>query len=339
LLNGNFVASSMRILHCIQGMAGGGAERQLSYLAPAQAQAGDDVHVALVDDGVNSPRLRSGRVTVHRLESRGTHDPLALVRLDRLADRVKPDVIQTWLTRFDILGGLVAIRRGIPWIISERTSAPFYPPTVKNRIRVRLGRRAAAIIANSEEGADYWRNHVRASAMFVVPNAIPIQVVDAEPPADLRHGWASADSPLIMVAGRLSTDKNVGVLLDAVILALLQRPAVALFAGDGPERAELEKRVADAGLENRIRFAGYLTQLWAGLKSASVMISASLAEGHPNVVTEALACRCPMVLSDIPIHRRLTNGVAALYAPAHSPQALAAALVEVLDDPASARAR
>ncbi len=320
-------------------MGGGGAERQLSYLAPAQAASGDDVHVVMVDDGVNSTRLRTGCATIHLLPSRGAHDPLALVRLYRLASRLQPDVIQTWLTRFDILGGLVALQRGVPWILSERASALLYPPTAKNRARVALARRATAVIANSAEGIAYWNpllpERVR---RFVIPNALALADIDTARAVDPRTGWVSAETPLILFAGRFSAQKNALVMVDAVIRTLREHAGVALLAGDGPERAGVESAVTASGLGDRIRVRGYLEDLWSVLKTATVMLSPSLFEGHPNVVSEAMACRCPLVLSDIAIHRRLAHG-AALFADAASAGDLASALVEVLSDPARARQR
>jgi hypothetical protein len=48
----------MRVLICIATMEGGGAERQVTYLAKALVDAGEDVHVALIKGGVNLDRLK-----------------------------------------------------------------------------------------------------------------------------------------------------------------------------------------------------------------------------------------------------------------------------------------
>jgi glycosyltransferase involved in cell wall biosynthesis len=85
----------------------------------------------------------------------------------------------------------------------------------------------------------------------------------------------------------------------------------AVFLGDGPLRGELER--ARAALENRARIhiLGYSTEVWGWLKRSSLYVSLSRFEGSPNTVLEAVACGCPVVLSDIEAHRevaaQLTN--------------------------------
>src|ERR1035437_1762104 len=96
----------MRIFHLIPSLSGGGAGRQLSYLAPELARMGHDVHVAYSNEGPQKPELPG--VVLHRLKSRSNYDPYLIWQLDRLSRRIKPDIIQTWLLQMDILGGLVA---------------------------------------------------------------------------------------------------------------------------------------------------------------------------------------------------------------------------------------
>src|SRR6185436_12110902 len=96
----------------------------------------------------------------HRIEGLGNHDPRLLVRLVRLLRRARPDVVQTWLTQMDVLGGLAARLVGRPWILSERASALAYPPGLKIRLRERIGRTADAIVSNSAGGDRYWERLV-----------------------------------------------------------------------------------------------------------------------------------------------------------------------------------
>src|SRR5688500_553473 len=83
-----------RVLHCIPGMGGGGAERQLAYLAEQLPRFGWDVHVALVGQGPNFERLRASGATLHVLESRSNYDPRLFLRLVRAVGRVQPDLVQ-----------------------------------------------------------------------------------------------------------------------------------------------------------------------------------------------------------------------------------------------------
>jgi len=160
----------MKILHLIASFGSGGAERQLSLLAPAMVEAGLDVHVAYCADGPNlNPLLHSG-VQLHKLPSKGNYNPLLALEIYRLIRKLRPDVVQTWLLQMDVFGGIAALLNGVPFITSERASAPAYPAGWKTRLRVLLGQRATCVIANSNGGLDYWRRYVSEEHLFADTN-------------------------------------------------------------------------------------------------------------------------------------------------------------------------
>src|SRR4051794_3208157 len=107
----------MRILHCILSMHGGGAEQQLRDLAPALATRGHDVHVAVIFPGVHSAGL-TPKCTVHELGARGNRDPHIVSRIFNCMRRLRPDLVQTWLTHMDIVAGASATLLRIPWVLS-----------------------------------------------------------------------------------------------------------------------------------------------------------------------------------------------------------------------------
>src|SRR5438270_6540412 len=146
----------MRILHCIWRMAVGGAERQLLYLVDGLKRRGHEVHVALVFDGDFAPELEKSGTEIHRIAGH-KRDPLVIARLVGLLRKLRPDVVNTWLTQMDIAAGVAAESLRIPWVLSERCSPGSYPPSALHSLRMWVGRRADAVIANSSSGADYWR--------------------------------------------------------------------------------------------------------------------------------------------------------------------------------------
>jgi glycosyltransferase involved in cell wall biosynthesis len=75
------------------------------------------------------------------------------------------------------------------------------------------------------------------------------------------------------------------------------------------------------------------------MKSAAVFVSVSYVEGQPNTVMEAMACGCPLVVSDIPMHRDLLDERSALLVDPRDPHAIADAIGACLDDPGAARTR
>jgi glycosyltransferase involved in cell wall biosynthesis len=106
--------------------------------------------------------------------------------------------------------------------------------------------------------------------------------------------------------------KNIESLIDA--LNGLNIDFVAEFCGDGPRRPQLERMVSERGLEGRIAFPGYVTDLIERMTRAAVVVTLSRYEGCPNVVLEAMACGTPLVVSDIDAHREILDERSALFA-------------------------
>lgn len=323
----------MRVLFLIPSLGGGGAERQVTYLARGLSDRGIDVHAGFFRGGPNLQPIMEAGATVHWITSRGSYDPLMLPRIVRLIRRVQPDVVQTYLTQMDVLGGLAAQLTGTPWIVSERGAGDFYPRDLRHALRRFIGRHAHAVVANSSGGLSFWESS--RAARFVVRNAIPMEQIAAARPEELPLG----ESRLILYAGRLVGDKNVPNLIEALGLVVQERNVVAFLCGAGPEESRARLQIEKLGLSDRIRLTGYTDQLWSLMKRADVFVSVSWHEGHPNVVIEAAACGCPLVLSDIRAHREFLDDRSAEFAEPADATSIAAAITRALDDPGAARAR
>jgi glycosyltransferase involved in cell wall biosynthesis len=83
-----------------------------------------------------------------------------------------------------------------------------------------------------------------------------------------------------------------------------------VYIGDGPLRQSLIEKSKEASPENRIEFTGLIPRerVFEYLLNADLFVSASRGEGLPVSVLEAMACRCPVLLSDIPPHREIAEG-------------------------------
>jgi glycosyltransferase involved in cell wall biosynthesis len=327
----------MRVLHCIPSMEGGGAERQLMYLAGQLAAGGCDVHIALTRRGAYFERLRATGAALHDLGPCHTHDPRLLPRLVGTIRRVRPDVVQCWLLQMEVLGGVASLATRTPWIFSERSSALAYPATLKNAARRHVAARANGIVANSEGGRRYWKAALGPRAqVYVVRNGLPLDEIDAVAPAPLPGGERRAT---IVYAGRFDEGKNAFGLIQALSRVRAERPVCALLMGEGPLRRPAEALAVELGLADRVQVTGFAPNLWGILKSATMLVSLSRFEGSPNVVLEAMACGCPLVVSDIPAHRELLDEGSAVFADADDPDGVAGAIGGLLADPAAARAR
>jgi glycosyltransferase involved in cell wall biosynthesis len=329
----------MRILYCIPTLGNGGAERQLSYLAAELQRTGHDVHVASSRGGPNLDRLNSVGVHWHCVGGVSNRDPTIFARLTRLMRRLRADVVQTILTPMDIMGGAAALVTRTPWILKESSSAPLYHDGLRHKIRLALARRAEGIVSNSGGGQGYWQSIPGANPLGVIPNAVPFDEIDRATPGLKLRGASSNHEKVVLFAGRLDQGKNVGNLILALAKIANEVPFIALICGDGPRRQDLERLAREAGIAHRVVFTGYVSNLWTLMKSADAFASLSRFEGCPNVVMEAMACGCPLVLSDIPAHREILNNGAASFVNPDDPAEVAGALKIALSDGAAARNR
>ena len=320
-------------------MTGGGAERQLSYLAPQLANRGHEVHVAYVFPGANSERLADGHCTLHHLAASQRRRPLVLAQTFSLLRRLQPDVAHTWLTHLDVVAGTLSRIMGIPWVMSERSAALYYRRTLLNQMRVAAGKHADVIVPNSRGGAEYWIDHgVDPARIEIVPNFVPVAEIEAAP--RLVDARLADDDELIVHVGRLSPEKNLRRLVESLQHVFSARPRARFaFCGDGPLRAELGAQVQASGLTERVIFAGFVPNVASWLKRASALVAVSLMEGHPNAVLEAIAAGVPVVVSDIPAYRSILGEASATFVAGDNAEAIGAAVVSTLADRAAAERR
>ncbi len=309
----------MKILYCIPTLGNGGAERQLSYLAVELQRAGHEVHVASSRGGPNLERLKSAGVHWHCLGGVSNRDPIIFLRLIRLMRRLRPDVVQTILAPMDIVGGAAALLTRTPWILKESSSAPLYVNGLRHKFRCALGRHADGIISNSTGGDAYWDSVRSTNSRYVIRNAIPFNEIEeatAEPPPELTR---KNGEKVVLFGGRLDAGKNVQNLILAFAQIADEVPFIALVCGDGPLRKQLQTLASESGVAHRVVFTGYVSNIWTLMKGADAFVSLSRFEGCPNVVIEAMACGCPLVLSDIPAHREVLNGYGASFVDPDNP--------------------
>ncbi|NUR54021.1 MAG: glycosyltransferase family 4 protein, partial [Acidobacteria bacterium] len=153
------------------------------------------------------------------------------------------------------------------------------------------------------------------------------------------------NAPLLVAAGRLVRKKGFEYLIDA--MAAIDPPVTLAIAGAGDLAAELDARARAAGVGDRVRFLGNVTQDAVGrwFAAADVAVVPSVrddrgnVDGLPNTVLEALATGTPVVATPAGgIGAVIENGVSGVIVPEREPAALAAAISDLLRDRGKAAA-
>ena len=171
---------------------------------------------------------------------------------------------------------------------------------------------------------------VPAERVSVLPNPAP-PLRELRPREELRASFGF-DGPTLAFAGRLTAQKSLGVALEAV--AALDGVTLAI-AGEGDERAPLERRAAELGLGARVRFLGALPRerVLELFSAADASILSSSWENFPHTVVEALAVGTPVIATAIGgVAEIVHDGENGLLVPAGDAAALAGAVRRYLGD-------
>ena len=172
----------------------------------------------------------------------------------------------------------------------------------------------------------------RGERIEVIPNGIDaeaIRAAAAEPAPGLER--LPEGLPLLCVAARLSVEKDVGLLVDAVHRVQSAHPCALAIVGDGPERAALEQRVSDLGLSDRIAFIGHRENAYPYMRAADIYVHTCQFEGFGYTMAEAMACGTPVIATDCPHGPRevLDEGKCGVLVAPGDPRALADGLAAV----------
>ena len=109
-----------------------------------------------------------------------------------------------------------------------------------------------------------------------------------------------ADRYLIGSVGRLSVEKGYSFLIDAVDRLLKEGYNISLLIiGEGNIRGDLEAQIERLGLQDRIHLAGYQSNTIELYRAMDLFVLASLREGMPNALLEAMAMEVPVVVTKV----------------------------------------
>ncbi|HET6830647.1 MAG TPA: glycosyltransferase family 4 protein [Solirubrobacterales bacterium] len=170
----------------------------------------------------------------------------------------------------------------------------------------------------------------------VVHNGIePLEPSPLEP----RLAELAAGGPLIVAVSELFSRKGVPVLLEAMGTVLGAYPEARLIvAGEGPDRAEAEAARDRLGLGRRALLAGHVDGIGGLLAAADVFVNPALAESFPYGILEAMSLACPCVVTAAGgSAEAIVDGRSGRVVPPGDAAALAAAIIGLIADPATAR--
>lgn len=343
----------LRVLQVIPTLDRSGAEKQMVLLAQGLPRDRFDVEVAaLTRLGPLEAELREAQIPVTLIGKRWKLDPAAAARFVRFLKANRFDVVQTWIFAANVHGRVAARMARVPVVVTAEMAVDQWKTSAHLAIDRWLSHRTDRIVGNSQAVVDFYRDRARipAEKLELIYSGIgPAEQggpgIDPEYEATrarIRQSLGvTPETPVALFAGRLAPQKGLSDLLDAVDLLQHIRPDLTTWiAGDGPDRLALEARAGSFELLNRrVRFLGHRDDIPALLDAADLLVLPSRYEGLPNVVLEAMQRGKPVVATSAPgTSEVVADGQTGRLVPVGDVKALARAIRDLVDEPATGRA-
>jgi glycosyltransferase involved in cell wall biosynthesis len=334
-------SSEIRVGYVIDSLRRDGTQTALIYLVNGLAERGYQQRVYSLNDVVN-PHVRkrltgsAAQVTVIGKRKLVTFQGIAtLVREWR---RWQPEIVQTFLPFGNLIGPTVARAAGVPAIVSSiraRNIEKRRWQFLLDRITLRWVDR---VVFNSQLAIPFAIEHegVRADQIVYIPNCVQVEPLGQ--PAGRAEIRSRLDVPLdgivVGTVGRLYWQKGHSYLLSAFQRVLHALPnAWLILIGDGPLRRDLEVEARRLGVAEQTRFLGERSDVPQLLAALDLYVQASIYEGMPNAIMEAMVVGKPVVATNVDgIRELITHGETGWLVDACNPQALAGQILHALEN-------
>jgi glycosyltransferase involved in cell wall biosynthesis len=333
----------------IDNMRFGGTELNAVRTAARLDRSRYDLRVVCFDvDGPLAERYRAIGVPVVPLPLNSLYGPSMLSSGWRFVRYLREERVQIvhahdmYSNIFASVWGRIA---GAPVVITSRRwwhTCPNRKLRVGNRVAFRLSH---AVLANSAAVArSVHEDGVARSEVWTVPNFADDEAFEPLSSAErllVRRGWRVPDDALVVgCVARLDPLKDHATLLRA--MASLQTPgrrAHLVLVGDGETRSALERLAEELGIRDGVSFVGEVRDGGNHHRAFDISVLASLSEGFPNTLVEAMAAGRPVVATAVGGSvDAVVDGETGLLVEPAAPDQLSAALRRLLGD-AGARSR
>jgi glycosyltransferase involved in cell wall biosynthesis len=281
----------------------------------------------------------------------GPADVAAMVRIRRLIRDLRPDIVETHMSKAGIIGRLAAYLEEVPIVLHVyhgHVLAGYY-----GMVKTWMARRAERTCARLSDHLIAVSARVKSDLVsYGIAPADRISVVEpglaVRPLLDCRDGRGQLrrelgldpDVPLVGLVGRLTAIKNPRLFLEAALPILAVRGDVRfLVVGDGEIGPQVQACSRRLGLTTRVIFMGWRDDLPRVYGDLDVLVVCSKNEGTPLTVIEAMAAACPVVATRVGgVPDLIADNATGLLVPPNDPKSLAAAVLRLLLDQRLARA-
>ena len=302
----------IKVVYVITALNTGGAELALlRMLENLDLSKFSPYVISITSRGEIGALIQSINIPLMTLDLNGWWSfPGAMIRLLNFLNKIKPEIVHTWLYHADLLGGLVAMLARVPVIVWSIRSSNFLNRDTKNGTRIIFKLCIFfskwvphLVIYNSWVGLDFHKNYgYQESKNLVISNGVDL--TKFKPNRNSRHEVRNnlgldKHAILIGVIGRFDPLKNqIGFIEAAKHLFEIMPDVHFVMAGKDCDwnNIQIQKQLSGLSVAKNFHLLGLL-QLDISLiiPALDLMTLASVSEACPNILLEAMACEVPCV--------------------------------------------
>ena len=321
-----------------------GVKRLFAWMIPRFDQERFRVSlISLREPDSSEDTLESQGVDVTYL-SKSKFDPSTLPTLLKELDRKQADIVHMHGYGATTFGRLAAARRGTPTVLHEHanlTDTPWFQKVADRLLApytdlaIAVSRSTAEFVTNARLIPKERTRVVYLGAPFdeFSRDRTPDEVAAARDALGLP---LDLDRPVVGTVTRLMPSKGNQYFVEAARDILARKPDVHFcIVGEGELQSDLETQTRALGLGDRLSLPGFTRDVAGALSAFDVVVFPSLWEGTPLTAFEALAAGRPIVATDADgLLDILHDGEDSVVVPKRNSAAIAAAVIDLLDDPA-----
>jgi L-malate glycosyltransferase len=316
-----------RIVHVASGREWRGGQNQVRLLARALARSGEFEQVVITGrDSELAGRLKTAGVPVRECGWSTALDPRALLAAVGEARRGR-SILHAHDAHALVLGGIAARVTGARLVVTRRVDFHLRRPG--------FWARADRVIAISHAIRTVLvGDGIPEDRVTVVHSGIDPGEVRQAPSAGIRALYGLAPNlPLAVNVAALVPHKDHATLLAAALELRRTMPDLHwVIAGTGPLLDALRAAVRQAGMEERIHFAGEVSNPWGVIAEASVFVMSSREEGLGTSVLDAMALGIPVAATAAGGIPEMLEGGAGVLVPVGDGPALGRAVGNLIQD-------
>ena len=318
-----------KILFVNSTLTAGGSEKVMTILANEFLKLDYDVDMVLIRESKKENYFVDKKINLIRFNYKNSNKVLKIVeriiKLRKLIKNNKYDTIISFMHEINsqVLVSSLGLKTNV--IVSERCD-----PASRNVSKLvssfenNIYRLAKYVVLQTEQIKKQYPKYLQ-KRFVVIPNPISNNIPIYNGPRANK----------IVSAGRLSPQKNFNLLIDAFKDISSKYDFKLYIYGDGILKRDLESKIKEYNLQDRIFLPGYVSNVDEIIKDAKIYVCSSNYEGISNSMLEAMAMGIPTISTDCPVggsRMMINDHENGILIPVNNKEKLINAMVEILED-------